>query len=312
MLAEGHPVTVEGLPAHLAAFAAVEQLPAADGGLRDRTDRRGQLRYDKVWVRSPGPPPDKVSGSGLAERDLRWLASATSQRRGRRAEELAGPAGNSGLFRLLYQLDMSQARYRLGPLSGIEPRPDAQPTLDRWLSSLIAQDGELSRQLAAAVPAAAKAWAAEEAPRPIAAAAGDALTRAALTEDLCALARRLPADGLPLSVLADQTVHNTHGLDTSSTLGRLAARLAAAIAGLGQPANAADCAKPGKRSACGQTGSPVRSPAGTFHCIGHTPRPRSPPPTARLTSRPCSPWGSSPVARPPSSPRPHLTGPSGW
>ena len=240
MLAEGHPVTVEGLPAHLAAFAAVEQLPAADGGLRDRTDRRGQLRYDKIWVRSPGAPPDQVSGSGLAERDLRWLASATSQRRGRRAEGLAGPAGSSGLFRLLYQLDMSQARYRLGWLSGIEPRPDAQSMLDRWLSSLIAQEGELSRQLAGAVPAAAKTWAAEEAPRLIAAAAGDALTRAALTEGLCALSRRLPADGLPLSVLADQTVHNTHGLDTATTLGRLGARLAAAIAGLDQPASAAD------------------------------------------------------------------------
>ncbi len=202
------------------------------------------MRYDKVWVRSPGPPPDKVNGNGLAERDLRWLASATSQRRGRRAEDLAGPAGNSGLFRLLYQLDMSQARYRLGRLSGIEPRPDAQPTLDRWLSSLIAQDGELSRQLAAAVPAAAKAWAAEEASRLIAAAAGDALTRAAPTENLCALSRHLPADGLPLSVLADQTVHNTHGLDTATTLGRLGARLAAAIAGLGQPANAADMRQP--------------------------------------------------------------------
>src|SRR5262249_32128887 len=156
------------------------------------------------------------------------------------AEELAGPAGNSGLFRLLYQLDMSQARYRLGPLSGIEPRPDAQPTLDRGLSSLTAQNGDLSRQLAHAGPAPAQEWAAEEAPRLIATAAGDAPTRAALTEDLCALSRRLPADGLPLSVLADQTVHNTHGLDTATTLGRLGARLAAAIAGLGQPANTAD------------------------------------------------------------------------
>ena len=148
-----------------------------------------------------GPQPRAAArqgetGADWARRDLRWLASATSQRRGRRAEELAGPAGNSGLFRLLYQLDMSQARYRLGRLSGIEPRPDAQPMLDRWLSSLIAQDGELSRQLAEAVPD-RQGMGREEAPRLIAAAAGDALTRATLTEGLCALSRRLPADGLP-------------------------------------------------------------------------------------------------------------------
>jgi uncharacterized protein (TIGR02679 family) len=240
MLAEAHPVTVDGLPAHLAAFAAVEQLPAADGGIRDRIDRRGQVRYDMVWVHSPTPPPDDVDGNGLAERDLRWLASATSPRRGRRAEALAGTAAASGLFRLLYQLDMSQARNRLGPLSGIAPRPDARPILDRWLTSLIAQDGRLPRQLADAVPAAARAWAAEEAPRLIAAAAGTAAARAALTANLCALARCLPADGIPLSVLAEQTVHNTHGLDPATTLGRLGARLAAVIAGLGQPASTAD------------------------------------------------------------------------
>jgi hypothetical protein len=110
MLAEAHQVTVDGLPAHLAAFAAVEQLPAADGGIRNRIDRRGQVRYDKVWVRSPAPPPDDMDGNGLAERDLRWLASAASPRRGRRAEALAGAAAASGLFRLLYHLDMSQAR----------------------------------------------------------------------------------------------------------------------------------------------------------------------------------------------------------
>jgi uncharacterized protein (TIGR02679 family) len=78
------------------------------------------------------------------------------------------------------------------------------------------------------------------APKLIAAAAGTAAARTALTADLCALARGLPADGVPLSVLADQTVHNTHGLDPATTLGRLGARLAAAIAGLGQPASTAD------------------------------------------------------------------------
>ena len=240
MLAEAHPVAVDGLPAYLAAFAAVEQLPAADGGIRNRIDRRGQVRYDKVWVHSPAPPPDEVGGSGLAERDLRWLVSTASPRRGRRAEALAGAAAASRLFRLLYHLDMSQARNRLGALSGIAPRADAQPLLDHWLTSLIAEDGKLTQQLAEAVPAAAKAWAVEEAPRLINAAAGTAADRAALTANLCALARRLPADGVPLSVLAEQAVHNTHGLDPATTLGRLAARLAAVIAGLGQPASAAD------------------------------------------------------------------------
>jgi uncharacterized protein (TIGR02679 family) len=239
MLAEAHPVTIDGLPAHLAAFAAVEQLPDADGGIRSRIDRRGQVRYDKVWLHSPAPPPDEVGGSGLAERDLLWLASAASPRRGSRAEALAEAAAASRLFRLLYHLDMSQARNRLGALSGIAPRTDAQPLLDRWLTSLIAQDGKLMQQLAEAVPAAAKTWAVEEAPRLINAGAGTAAARAALTANLCALARRLPADGVPLSVLAEQTVHNTHGLDPATTLGRLAARLAAVIAGLGQPACAA-------------------------------------------------------------------------
>jgi uncharacterized protein (TIGR02679 family) len=240
MLAEAHPVTVEGLPEHLAAFAAVEQLLAANGGVRDHVDRRGQVRYDKVWVRRPAPPPDKVTGSGLGERDLRWLASAISPRRGRRAEALAEAAAASGLFRLLYQLDLSQARSQLGRLSGIAPRPDAQSLLDRWLTSVIDQDGQLPRQLVDAVPAAARAWAVEEAPRLIAAAADTAAARTVLTANLCALARRLPADGVPLSVLADQTIHDTHGLDPAATLGRLGVRLAAAIAGLCAPAGTAD------------------------------------------------------------------------
>jgi uncharacterized protein (TIGR02679 family) len=45
---------------------------------------------------------------------------------------------------------------------------------------------------------------------------------------------------VPLSVLAERTVHRTHGLDPTTSLGRLGARLAAAAAGLPPPANAAD------------------------------------------------------------------------
>src|SRR6266487_1021321 len=71
MLAEAHRVTVEDLPVpSLAAYAAVEQVPDAYGGRHDRVDRRGQLRYDKVWVRTPAPASATV-GSLLAERDLR-------------------------------------------------------------------------------------------------------------------------------------------------------------------------------------------------------------------------------------------------
>lgn len=240
MLAEAHPVTVEALPAPgLTVYAAVEQLPADDGGTRDRVDRRRQLRYDKVWVRTPAPAPATVDRTRMAERDLRWLASASSLRRGHRAEALAEPAAASGLFRLLYELDMSQARNRLGRLAGIAPRPDAQPVLGRWLASLSAQDMRLSQQLVDAVPAAARTWAAEEAPRLIAAAADSASTRASLTENLCAVAGRLPADGVPLSVLADAAVRSTHGLDPGTSLGRLATRLAAVIAGLPPPASTA-------------------------------------------------------------------------
>ena len=276
MLAEGHPVTVEGLPAHLAAFAAVEQLPAADGGLRDRTDRRGQVRYDKVWVRSPGPPPGKVSGSGLAERDLRWLASATSQRRGSRAEGLAGPAGNSaGCSACCTSSTCPRPVPARTTVRHRAPRPDAQPTLDRWLSTLTAQDGELSRRLAAAVPAAAKAWAAEEAPRLITAAADDALTRAALTEDLCALSRRLPADGLPLSACRSRPDRAQH-----TRPGRHHARPSRSAPGRRHrgpgPASKRRRHAPslGSGRRVGQTGSPARSPAGTFPCIEPTPRPR--------------------------------------
>lgn len=241
MLAEAHRVTVEGLPVPgLAAYAAVEQVPDADGGKRDRVDRRGQLRYDKVWLRIPTPAPATVGSLHLAERDLRWLASGSYLRHGRRAEALAEAAAASGLFRLLYELDMSQARTRLGRLVGIAPRPEAQPAVERWLADLNAQDQRVLQRLIDAVPAAAKAWAAEEAPRLIATAAASAATRAKIAEDLCALAERLPADGVPLSILADDAVHSTHGLDPSTSLGRLGTRLAAVIAGLAQPTSTAE------------------------------------------------------------------------
>lgn len=239
MLSEAHQISIEELPHDLTAFAAVEQLPAADGGLRDRVDRRGRLRYDKVWVRARGPVPASVDTACMSEQDLRWLAAAATFRRGRHAEALADAAAASGLFRLLYELDLSQARSRLGRLAGITPRPGAQPVLDRWLASLTAQGEALMHQLIDAVPAAAREWAIDEAPKLISVTADSSPARARLTQDLCAVARSLPADGVPLSVLADTAVHSTHGLDRGTSLGRLGARLAAVLAGLDPPAGVA-------------------------------------------------------------------------
>lgn len=241
MLAEAHRVAVEALPIPgLAAYAAVEQVSDAAGGRRDRVDRRGQLRYDKVWIRLPTPAPAIIGSLDLAERDLRWLTSGSYLRHGRRAEALAEAAAASGLFRLLYELDMSQARTRLGRLVGIAPRPEAESAVECWLADLNAQDQRVLQRLIDTVPAAAKAWAAEEAPRLIAAAAGSVAARARMAKDLCALAERLPTDGVPLSVLADDAVHSTHGLDLSTSLGRLGSRLAAVIAGLAQPTSTAE------------------------------------------------------------------------
>lgn len=239
MLAEGHPVAVGGLPPGQAAFAAIRQLPDAAGGTRDRVDRRGRLRFDHVWVYSPTPPPSTVeTAGGLAERDLRWLAERP--RRGQRARALADAAAASGLFRLLFELDLSTAQSRLGRLVWVEPRPAAQPILDTWLAHLDVLDARLTSRLVDALPAAAEAWAVNDAPRLIGAASTSSVTRASLVDDLCALAACLPAEGLPLSVLADRVVHRTHGLNPNTSLGRLGGRLAAVIAGLPPPTAAAD------------------------------------------------------------------------
>jgi hypothetical protein len=239
MLAEGHQVDVDGLAPGQVAFAAVEQLPDGAGGSRARVDRRGRLRFDRVWIRMPTPPPGSVDGgTGLAERDLRWLAE--TPRRGRRALTLADRAVASGMFRLLAELDLSAAESRLGQLVRVEPRPDALPALGALLAQLDALDAALTSRLVDAVPPAAKAWAAHEAPRLVAVTATTRPARTALVEGLCALAGCLPADGIPLSVLADRAVHRTHGLNPNTRLGRLGARLAAVIAGLPPPAGTAE------------------------------------------------------------------------
>jgi uncharacterized protein (TIGR02679 family) len=239
MLAEGHQVDVDGLAPGHAAFAAIKQLPDGAGGTRARVDRRGRLRFDHVWVRTPTPPSASVDGAGgLAERDLRWLAQ--TPRRSSRALALADAAVASGLFRLLFELDLTASRSQLGPLVRVEPRPDAMPILGAWLANVETVDASLASRLVDALPPAAKRWAAHDAPRLIATTATSHVARSALVEDLCALAACLPAEGIPLSVLAERSVHRTHGLDPDTSLGRLGARLAAVIASLPPPAGAAE------------------------------------------------------------------------
>jgi hypothetical protein len=106
-------------------------------------------------------------------------------------------------------------------------------------------------------------------------AATSRVTRVALVDDLCALANSLPADGLPLSVLAERVVHRTHGLDPDTNLGRLGARLAAVIAGLPPPAAAADVCNAWKGS--GSTGS---SQVGGWQLLLHPSHPAAPVATA--------------------------------
>lgn len=240
-LAEGHPIPIRGLNPTFRAYAAIEQVTDGNGGTRDRVDHRGQLRYDRAWVRTPGPPPPTVSGTpGLSERDLQWLlATGRPRRDGKRAQGLAEPAALSGLFRLLYDLDRAEGTTKLGRLVHIEPRPEAQPSLQAHFNRLDELDHCSAQRLVDAVPALAKPWASSDAAVMIASAAPSARARAELTTQLCSLAKALPADGIPLSVLAARTVRRTHGLDANTSLGRPAARLAAAIAGQPPPTSAA-------------------------------------------------------------------------
>src|SRR5262249_27511321 len=153
---------------------------------------------------------------------------------------LADAAAASGLFRLLYELDWSDATVRLGRLVGVEPRPDAQSVLLGWLTRLETTESGLAAQLIDAVPTSAKAWAADDAPRLIAAARAPHPARAAISAGLCAPAGSLLPEGAPLPVPPNPPFPQPHGLAPPPTLGRLGARLAAATAGLPPPANAAD------------------------------------------------------------------------
>ncbi|GAB3977174.1 hypothetical protein GCM10029978_066170 [Actinoallomurus acanthiterrae] len=238
MRTEAHAISVDGLNPLLAAYAAIDQRPDPTGGTRDRIDQRGRLRYDHAWVRRPAPPPVTVTSTfGLCERDLRWLIGTGNPRRGRHARTIANAAAESGLFRLLYELDFSNARTRLGRLIYVEPRPDAQAALRTWLTQADRLTTQSITRLIDAVPPTAKAWANTAAPRLIAATAPTIAARTALVDELCCLATALPANGVPLSVLAAQTIRKTHGLDPGTNLGRLGARLAAAIAEHAPPAN---------------------------------------------------------------------------
>jgi uncharacterized protein (TIGR02679 family) len=240
MKTEDHLISNLNVGPGLAAYAAVEQLPDPAGGTRNRLDRRRQLRYDHIWVRTPAPPPTTIGETDLSERDLLWLVTAETLRRGRRAQTIADRAATSGLFRILYEADRTEATTRLGRLVGIESRPEARGALRQWLDGLTTANTRLLAALIEAVPGNAKTWAAEEAPRLITAASTSSTTREQLVADLCTLAAHLPAEGIHLSFLAEEAVGRTHGLDATTTLGRLGVRLAAAIADLSPPTNAAE------------------------------------------------------------------------
>ncbi|ONI88034.1 hypothetical protein ALI22I_20020 [Saccharothrix sp. ALI-22-I] len=176
----------------------------------------------------------------MSEPDLRWLITAGTPRRGgRRGQAIAEAAAMSGWFRLLYDLDLSDATTKLDRLVRIEPRPGTRPALCAWLDHRDGLNALLTGKLIDAVPPAAKAWAGNDASRLIAGIEPSGDARAGLVDQLCALAGALPANGIPLSVLASHTVRRTHGLDANTTLGRLGARLAAAIAGHPPPTDSA-------------------------------------------------------------------------
>ena len=196
MKTEDHLIRNLNVGPGLAAYAAVEQLPDPAGGTRNRLDRRRQLRYDHIWVRTPAPPPTTICDTGLNERDLVWLITAETLRRGGRAQALAGQAATSGLFRILYEADRTEGTTRLGRLVGLESRPEARAALHQWLGCLTTTDTRLLAALIEAVPAKAKAWAAEEAPRLIATMSTSSAARERLVADLCALAAHLPAEGI--------------------------------------------------------------------------------------------------------------------
>lgn len=239
MLSEGHQIPVDGLTPPLRAYAAIKQLSDASGGTRNRVDQRGRLRYDHAWIRLSTPPPAIVTTTALPERDLRWLAETDKPRRGRRARELADRAVRSGLFRALYELDMSGGHTQLGHFLHVEARVDVRPALDAWLTNADDASARMISRLVDAVPLSAKAWARQEASRLIAAVAATTQEREVLVDQLCLLARALPAAGAALTVIASRTTRRTHGLDPGTTVGRLGVRLAAAIAGHPPPTEAA-------------------------------------------------------------------------
>jgi uncharacterized protein (TIGR02679 family) len=239
-LTEGHQVQVDGLPTGVVAVAAVEHVPHHVEGLRPRRDRRGRPRFDRLFTRLAGPVPadvdDALARAGLTERDARWVLSRP--RRGQHARRLHAAATTSGLLRGLWQADTSTARHQLGRLIRLEPRPEAVTMIGRWLAAMASDDEALIELLTSTVPAPARPWAQHEAPRLIAANAPTISERRRLVGQLCALAPALPADAVPLSALAGDRLGDTHGLNPDRPAGRVAARLAAAVAGLPVPVSA--------------------------------------------------------------------------
>jgi hypothetical protein len=141
-LTEGHQIPIDGLPTGLVAVAAIEHIPDRTAGLRPRRDRRGRPRFDRLFTRLAGPVPadvdDALTGARLTERDARWLLS--KPRRGQHALRLHAAATTSGLLRGVWEADTSTARYQLGRLIRLEPRPEAATAINHWLAGIASND----------------------------------------------------------------------------------------------------------------------------------------------------------------------------
>jgi hypothetical protein len=236
-------VPVAGVPDGLVARAAVRQVAAADGTRRDRTDRAGRVRYDQVWLIAAEPDPDPAGAGArvLGEVTLRWVATATrraaTSAQSRHDLEVWQRAAASGAVLLLHDLDAT--RSGLAALRHVVVDPDARAALEVHLARRDAAGRARAELIAAACLSHAPSEEALQGLIDTVARTSDA-ERDPAAAAVVALAQALPADGVPLSVLATRCGLGTHDLDPTGRFGRIAARVAALIAGFEVPASQRD------------------------------------------------------------------------
>ncbi|MEV0453689.1 TIGR02679 domain-containing protein [Catellatospora methionotrophica] len=159
---------------------------------------------------------------------------------GRRAERLAELAIRTGLFRALYDIDRTNATNELGRFRGLQLRPEAVAVTAAWRADQIATEAGIIETLRQQLPEHAAVWVIEDAVQAIKRHSELPDERRRLADQLHSTATHLPANGIARADLAQRAVGSTHGLDSNRPLGRLATRMAAAIAQLPKPANASD------------------------------------------------------------------------